>query len=133
MEASPRHAPPRSIKRKGQPGARGGGFSRSAILAPETPDDSDECTFVKKQKPGQVLLAGVPLLGYIRSHIDLDLDQCLSLVGPILRLSKDPVGVLQHTSKVNSIRRTLFLKSTGYVAVESKYRSLECIHPGMCV
>lgn len=39
MEASPRHAPPRSIKRKGQPEARGGGFSRSAILAPETPDD----------------------------------------------------------------------------------------------
>ncbi|CAM9875619.1 unnamed protein product, partial [Ascophyllum nodosum] len=51
-----------------------------------------ECTFVKKQKPGQGPLAGVPLLGYIRSHIDLDLDQCLSLVGPILRLSEDPVG-----------------------------------------
>ena len=44
---------------------------------------SDECTFVKKQKPGQGPLAGVPLLEYIRSHIDLDLDQCLSLVGPI--------------------------------------------------
>ena len=82
---------------------------------------SDECTFVKKQKPGQGPLAGVPLLEYIRSHIDLDLDQCLSLVGPILRLSEDLVGVLQNTStKVSSIRRTLFLKSTGYVAVESK-------------
>ena len=71
---SPASSPPRSIKRTGQPGARGGGFSRSAVLAPETPDDSDERTFVKKQKPGQGPLAGVPLLGYIRSHIDLDLE-----------------------------------------------------------
>ncbi|CAN0466973.1 unnamed protein product, partial [Ascophyllum nodosum] len=31
--------------------------------------------------------------------------QCLSLVGPILRLSEDPVGVLQNTStKVINIR-----------------------------
>ncbi|CAN0114583.1 unnamed protein product, partial [Ascophyllum nodosum] len=42
-----------------------------------------ERTFVKKQKPGQGPLAGVPLLGHIRSHIDLD--QCLSLVSPIYK------------------------------------------------
>ncbi|CAN0156968.1 unnamed protein product, partial [Ascophyllum nodosum] len=34
MGASPRHAPPRSIKRRGQPGARGDGFSRSARMTP---------------------------------------------------------------------------------------------------